>query len=251
MYIITGGGTGLGRALACELARRRESVLIVGRREKPLRETAACSADIRYFQADMTLAEDREQLKKYLAPFSIKGLIHNAGAIEPIVSLESITLSDWRHVMTTNVEAPLFLTQQLLPALRDGRVLHIGSGAAYFPVAGWGAYCSSKAALSMLTQCWQLEAQAPAFASVMPGIVETKMLDIIRQSSHMQPEKLAFFLKLTQENRLLLPETVALFLTWLLLDTDKEQYASKEWDIYDKSHHSAWLVKPHVVPDIM
>lgn len=233
------------------MASRDESVLIVGRREAVLKESAAYSTNITYFQADITVEHDRARLEKYLARFAIKGLIHNAGAIEPIVSLGSITVSEWRHLMMTNVEAPLFLTQQLLPALHNARVLHIGSGAAYFPVAGWGAYCASKAALSMLTQCWQLETKTPAFASVMPGIVETKMLETIRQSSHMQAEKLAFFLKLTQENRLLLPETVALFLTWLLLDTETAVYVSKEWDIYDQSHHAHWLVKPHVVPDIM
>ena len=44
------------------------------------------------------------------------------------------------------------------------------------------------------------------------------------------------------------PETVAAFLTWLLLDTETSEYVSKEWDIYDTSHHHGWLVPPHSVP---
>lgn len=251
MYVITGGGSGLGQALALSLAERNQRVLIVGRREVRLRETASMNRLISIFQADVTSSHDRERLHQYLKTQPmIQGFIHNAGVIEPIVGLDTISQTEWRQVMTTNVEAPLFLTQQLLDVLCQSRVLHIGSGAAYFPVAGWGAYCTSKAALSMLTRCWQLETQSPAFASVMPGIVETDMVDYIRQSTHMQPERLAYFLQLTESNRLLKPKTVALFLTWLLLDVDRDVFVSKEWDIYDKSHHQAWLIAPHVVPEI-
>ena len=106
----------------------------------------------------------------------------------------------------------------------------------------------SKAGLSMLTRCCQLEYDTVSFASVMPGIIDTPMQKEIRSSSRMDEDKSDFFKRLHEEKRLLSPETVAAFLTWLLLDTEASQYISKEWDIYDTSHHLDWLVPPFSVP---
>ena len=100
----------------------------------------------------------------------------------------------------------------------------------------------------MLTRCWQIESAGIAFASVMPGIIDTNMQATIRGASHMNPDKLDFFNRLKNNNKLLTPETVADFLCWLLLDLDVSTYCSKEWDIYDTTHHSAWLVPPNSVP---
>jgi len=100
----------------------------------------------------------------------------------------------------------------------------------------------------MLTRCWQLECSDMAFASVMPGIIDTDMQAVIRQASHMDQAKIDFFIRLKRNNQLLSPATVAIFLCWLLLDIDKTQYVSQEWDIYDQTHHQAWLVPPHIVP---
>jgi NAD(P)-dependent dehydrogenase (short-subunit alcohol dehydrogenase family) len=132
--------------------------------------------------------------------------------------------------------------------LAGGRVLNIGSGAAYFPIKGWAAYCVSKAALSMLTRCWQLESKIVAFTSVMPGIIDTDMQVIARSDMNPDMEHSGFYKKLKEDNRLVSPDTVAAFLTWLLLDVDKEIYVSQEWDIYDTKHHQDWLKLPNQVP---
>lgn len=249
MFVITGGGSGIGRALAHALATRGNDVFIIGRREEPLAETAAFSAHITYLCADVSTHEGREQVVKHVTKQQkMTGLIHNAGIIEPILPLTALDEKAWRQVMSTNLEAPLFLTQLLKEKLADSRVLHIGSAAAYFPVTGWSAYCVSKAGLSMLTRCWQLECREMAIASVMPGIIDTHMQAQIREASCMDPEKRNFFKQLKREAQLLSPATVALFLSWLLLDTDKARYVSQEWDIYDQTHHHEWLIPPHTVP---
>lgn len=249
MFVVTGGGRGIGRALAVALASRGESVLIVGRHDQTLRETAAFSPLINAIRADISLPEGRQKLAEFLhAVPVIRGLINNAGVIEPIAPISEIDEASWRHCMATNVEAPLFLTQLLIDKLVNGRVLNISSGAAYFPVEGWAAYCVSKASVSMLTRCWQLESTDVAFASLMPGIIDTDMQGKIRAATHMDPEKQDFFKRLKQHNQLLTPETVAAFLCWLLLDIDTVEYVSKEWDIYDTSHHAAWLISPNIVP---
>lgn len=251
MFVVTGGGRGIGSALAVALAARGKSVLIVGRHEDTLIETAASSARIHYFRTDVSSPEGRQQLAAYLQPVStIQGLIHNAGMIEPIAPIDNIDETSWRACMSINVDAPLFLTQLLRDKLVNGRVLNISSGAAHFPVVGWTAYCVSKAALSMLTRCWQMESSQIAFASVMPGIIDTHMQAQIRAASHMNAEKLEFFKRLKQDARLLSPATVAAFLCWLLLDISVPLYVSKEWDIYDRSHHSAWLIPPNIVPEL-
>ena len=249
MFVVTGGGSGIGKALAHALAMRGKSVLIIGRHQSTLKESANASSLIDYICADVSTPQGRQLITDRLEAVSaIDALVHNAGIIEPILPLAQIDEAAWRQVMATNVDAPLFLTRQLLDKLSDARVLNIGSGAAYFPVKGWAAYCVSKAALSMLTQCWQLECSSPSFASVMPGIIDTAMQEKIRDTTLMDPEKLEFFKSLKQQGQLLSTDTVAAFLCWLLVDIDKVRYQSKEWDIYDKTHHADWLVSPHTVP---
>lgn len=249
MFVISGGGTGIGAALAIELSRREFPVLIIGRHEKTLLQTAAHSKLISICIADVSTVLGREQIINCLRDIKkIQALVHNAATIEPLSQLEFMTQANWHLALETNLNAPLFLTQALLAKLNEGRVLHISSGAAHEPVGAWGAYCVSKAALTMLTRCWQIERQKPAFASVMPGIVDTQMQALVRHNAVMDKEKTSFFQRLKSEKRLVTPETVASFLTWLLLDLDSEMYSSKEWDIYDKSHHQAWLKSPHTVP---
>ncbi|KGP62776.1 sepiapterin reductase [Legionella norrlandica] len=248
MYLITGGGSGIGKALALALARRNKSVFIVGRRENLLQETASLSPNINYVCADISTPQGRELIHSGLDHIpQINALINNAGTLQPIVPLKEVSFEAWHQALNTNLDAALFLPQLLYKKLSGGRVLNIGSGAAYFPIHGWGAYCVSKAALAMLTQCWQIESRSVAFASVMPGIIDTDMQAIARHGSNMDPSQVNFYRRLKEHNRLISPETVAEFLAWLLLDIDKKIYVSKEWDIYDTTHHSAWLKPPHQV----
>ncbi len=249
MFVVTGGGRGIGRALANALAQRGKAVLIVGRHEEELRETQSSSSLIDYVCADVSLLKGRQIIADYVQDVPVlEGLVHNAGIIEPILPITDIDESSWNQCLRTNVNAPLFLTQILYQKLVGARVLNISSGAAHFPVAGWAAYCVSKAALSMLTQSFQIELPEVAVASVMPGIIDTSMQARIRNSVSMNPDKLDFFKNLKQNNQLLTPETVALFLCWLLLDIEPSVFTAKEWDIYDSSHHAAWLKPPFTVP---
>lgn len=248
VFIITGGGSGIGKALALALANRGKSVLVIGRREPLLQETAAASSFIKYVCADVSTSEGRNLIRVYLDNIpQISALVNNAGTLNPVAAIKDIQLDDWQHTFSTNLEAPLFLTQLLYDKLHHGRVLNVGSGAAYFAIKGWAAYCTSKAALAMLTQCWQQDSGSLSFASVMPGIIDTEMQAIARSGSSMDAEHVEFYRRLKQYKRLISPETVAEFFLWLLLDVEQAVYVSKEWDIYDTSHHSAWLNPPHQV----
>lgn len=248
MYVITGGGSGVGKTLALALANRGEQVCVIGRRERFLEQTASLSSNISYLCADVSTPEGREQIQSKLSGFAqIKALVNNAGTLEPMAPIKNISLKDWHQALNTNLDAALFLPQLLQNQLSNGRVLNIGSGAAYFPIQGWTAYCVSKAALAMLTRCWQLESHSIAFASVKPGIIDTEMQSIARQGRSMESSQIDFYRRLKEANRLIAPETVAEFLRWILLDVDVDRYVSREWDIYDKEHHNEWLKPPHQV----
>lgn len=248
MFIITGGGSGIGKALALSLDKRGKNVLIIGRREQLLKETAAAATNIQYFCADVATPDGLAAIKTHLDSVSqITALINNAGTLNPLSLLKDIEPQEWQHALSTNLNAPLYLSQMLYAKLNQGRVLNIGSGAAYFAIKGWGAYCVSKAALAMLSKCWHLESESVAFASVMPGIIDTDMQVLARSDENPDHDQGNFYKRLKEKGRLVAPETVAEFLTWLLLDVDAATYSSKEWDIYDTSHHAAWLKPPHQV----
>lgn len=248
MFVITGGGSGLGKSLALSLARQGKEVLIIGRRESLLKEVSAVAATIHYLCADVATADGRELIRSHLDSVpSITALVNNAGTLKPLSLLRTVAPDEWQNALNTNLNAAFYLPQMLYSKLNQGRVLNIGSGAAYFAMKGWGAYCVSKAALAMLSKCWQLESESVAFASVMPGIIDTDMQALARSDFNPDHDKGNFYKRLKEQGRLVTPETVATFLTWLLLDVDAKTYSSKEWDIYDESHHKAWLKPPHQV----
>jgi len=249
MFVITGGGSGIGRALALKLAQRGKKVLIIGRNVTNLEGVSVQNPNIKYFCADVSNQEDRLSIKQHIKETKIKALINNAGIIQPIAKITDITFPEWQQVMATNLDAPLFLTKLLITNLVGGRVLNIGSGAAHFPIFAWAPYCVSKAALFRLTECFQLEEDNIAFASVKPGIIDTDMQKEIRESTKMDDSKHDFFQKLFDEKKLISTEVVANFLSWLLLDIDVDKYKSKEWDIYDKEHQKYWLDGLQKVPD--
>lgn len=251
MFIITGGSRGLGAATARALVKLGKEVLIVGRRQQALEAVTKDTPNIHCLEADVASQDGQAKIIEHCQALpNIEGLIHNAGTIEPIAPIQTLSKKGWQQVLDTNLTAPLFITQGLYDQLQGARVLNIGSGAAYFAVQGWAAYCVSKAGLAMLTECFQLECPELPVAFVRPGIIDTEMQAQIRNADHQDPSKKQFFTDLKAEGGLVSAETVALFLCWLLLNTDKARYVSQHWDIYDVSHHDEWLTPPHAVPPL-
>jgi NAD(P)-dependent dehydrogenase (short-subunit alcohol dehydrogenase family) len=235
MILVTGGGSGLGRAIAAALADRGRDVLIAGRRRGALEATAAHAPErIAPVAADLTAADGRQAVVDTLADRTLAGVVHNAGTLDPIGPLRSVTLADWRHAMAVNVEAPLFLTQALLPRLAAGsRVLNISSGAAHKGYAGWGAYCTGKAALYMTAQVWRAELgdTGVLVGSVRPGVVDTPMQDHIREQTREAFPNVDRFIQLKQQGKLYRPATSADYVARVLLDSGDAAYADGEWDI--------------------
>lgn len=249
LAIVTGGGTGIGRALTAELVRHGLAVLIVGRREAPLQETrtelAGEPGSIEPVAADVATDAGRERIIGAVDSRPVRLLVHNAALLEPIAPLAEVSLVDWRQHQAVNVEGPLFLTQALLGPLAGGRVLQISSGAAHHPYASWGAYCSSKAALHMLYQVWreELRERNIQVGSARPGVVDTPMQAHIRTLDAERFPHVERFRHLKANQMLVKPADAARFLAWLLLATTDREFSAAEWDINECAERwRAWEV---------
>ena len=127
--LITGGGTRIGCALAKRFAAKGWQVIIVVGRSEILQDVVSQNPDsIRAITADVGKHEDRQIITSQVQePLHL--LVHNAAVLGPVGPLLEVSLDDWRSHMATNVEGPLFLTQELLPKLVEGsRVIHSSSG---------------------------------------------------------------------------------------------------------------------------
>jgi NAD(P)-dependent dehydrogenase (short-subunit alcohol dehydrogenase family) len=132
--IVTGAGSGLGRAIAHVLGESSVACVLVGRRADALEATAAGAvfpAGVLTVAADVTSADDRMRIvAATLERFRrIDILVNNAGVSgrSPLLAHDQ---ASWRRVMETNVEAIFFLSQAVLPTMRDqgyGRIVNIGS----------------------------------------------------------------------------------------------------------------------------
>jgi len=241
--LITGGGTGIGRALAERFAAKGWRVTIVGRRLELLQEVARDYPDkISIISADVGSIQDRQKIVAE-AKGTLDLLVHNAAVLGPVGPILDQSPEDWKSHMATNVEGPLFLTQALLPNLvENSRVVNISSGAAHQGIPGWGMYCTSKAALFMLGQLLkdELAQRNIWFGSVRPGIVDTPMQAEIRA---LEPENFPMveqFRQYKATGALVTSELVAQYLEWLLLKVSGAQLGEREWDIRDAEWQSAW-----------
>jgi benzil reductase ((S)-benzoin forming) len=231
--LVTGGGSGIGRALAKNLADKNVKVYIVGRRANKLEETKRYAADyIDPIVADVATVEGRQLIAKAVGNRPLSYLVHNAAVVEPLKTIDQMTLEEWRQHSAINLEAPLFLTQLLLPNLMSGsRLLNISSGLAHYALAGTGAYSISKAGLHMLYQVWneELAPRGILAGSFQPGVIDTEMQQVLRTNKQFVNQP--FFESLKSENKLVSAELVAEKLAWMLLEMDADEFVEKDWRI--------------------
>ena len=237
LALITGAGTGIGKAICLALLKRDCAILATGRRAEVLNSLKKESPErIFIVTSDVSTNSGRQTLLDALpAGYDLTYIVHNAGVITPVGPLSSLTEVAWRKHMAINAEAPLFLTQALMPHMKSGRILHISSGAAHFPIIHWTPYCTSKAALYMIYECLKLEFKQSNihFGSIMPGIADTPMQDTIRTFSSVQFPDVKRFQNYKAKKELVSPDKVGEFIAHLLLDVSAEVYSEKEWDMYD------------------
>jgi meso-butanediol dehydrogenase/(S,S)-butanediol dehydrogenase/diacetyl reductase len=186
--IVTGGGTGIGLAIAERFHKEGASVVICGRREDKLREAAAGIAENRdrfsWIPADVTVEDDIEKLLAFAAQKTgrIDILVNNAGVMR-FGTLAESNPSMWDLTMKLNVFAPWRLMVAALPYMKKaggGSIVNISSIAGIKAFPGAGIYCASKAALQSLSQVMAMEA-APERIRVniiCPAVVEDTELAV-------------------------------------------------------------------------
>jgi pteridine reductase len=177
--LITGGAKRLGRAIALEGARRGWDVVLLYLRSadaarKTTRELGALGARAVAFRVDLRRPAAFPAVAETLRRREIRVdlLVHNAAVFEPS-PIGRATPEHWDRVLETNLKAPFFLTQALLPRMRPGgSIVHIADAGGVAPWPGYAAYAASKAGLIMLTKVLA-RALAPRLRvnAVAPGLI--------------------------------------------------------------------------------
>jgi len=243
--IITGGGSGIGRALALKLAAAGSTVVIVGRRADALGKVAGKSPEqIFSCPSDVATPEGRAAIADFVGSRSVHVLVHGAASCQHI-PLTAIKEEDYQREQRINVEAPIFLTQALMANLKacqdKARVLMVSSGAADQAVPMMGAYCMSKAAMKMLWMHLRDELKDSAQVGYcVPGLVNTEITDSMATDSTFVLKE--FIAGRVQSGDIHQPEEVAGWMAALLdrkVCTD-EDFTQRENNI-DIPEHSCGL----------
>lgn len=167
--LVTGAGSGIGRALAIALCKDGWSLVLAGRREEPLMETAeACDyKQTLVVSTDITIAESVKHLfSQTMKTYDrLDLLFNNAGVSAPAKSLEELTLEEWQRVMTTNVTGTFLCSRVAFKIMKQqdpmgGRIINNGSIAAQVPRPHSTPYTASKHAISGLTKSISLDGRA-------------------------------------------------------------------------------------------
>ena len=188
--VVTGGGSGVGRAVALLLAREGWLVAIVGRRQSALDETVklagALSSSILACPADITDPEPVEKMsQRVLALFEkVDVLVNAAGTNTPKRSLAELSFGNYQHIVGTNLTGAYLCTQAFLPGMRraqSGVIVNIVSdaGKQASPKAG-PAYVVSKFGMAGLTQSINAEERGHGIraTSIFPGDIDTPILEL-------------------------------------------------------------------------
>jgi NADP-dependent 3-hydroxy acid dehydrogenase YdfG len=206
--VVTGAGSGIGKAMALALGELGAKLVLVGRRLDRL-EAVAAELDARGAKAHCypTDVADRTSVQNFTQSFTrdfdrLDILVHSAGAIRT-GNVADASIDDFDFLFRTNVLGPYMLTQALLPYLRQqrGQVVFVNSSCGVAPAAGKSQYTATKSALKAFADSLRAEVNADGIRvlSVYPGRTATPT----QEDVHAQEQKPY------RAERLLQPEDVA------------------------------------------
>ena len=223
--LVTGGGTGIGLAIANRLAAAGAKVTICGRDIERLRRVAADNA----FHAVWMDVTDEESVRhateaaaRQLGPINIH--VANAGIAES-QRFEDMSLEFWRRTLATNLDGAFLSIRESLRTMRQGnwgRIITIASVAGLRGLKNTSAYTVSKHGLVGLTRTLSEELMGSGITAnaICPGYVDTPMIDrnlddIAERTGKSREDALTALLRLNRDKRLIDPGEVAVTALWL------------------------------------
>ncbi|GGN46926.1 gluconate 5-dehydrogenase [Actinoplanes campanulatus] len=213
--VVTGGSSGIGRAMALALGRAGARIVLVARREAPMAEVVAelrgHGADAHAISADLA---DRAAVKavtsKIIEGYGEPDILVNSAGINLRPPLDELTDDVWDVTLAANLTAPFLLGQAFGPAMARrgwGRIINVVSQQAFRAYGNSGAYGAAKAGLVGLTR-----SQAEAWSqhgvccnAIAPGVVHTPLTDVV----FADPTKVAAHARRTMIGRNGVPEDFA------------------------------------------
>lgn len=158
--LITGAGTGIGRAVAQRYATEGAQVLVVGRTEATLKETSSFSDNIHYLVADIERTTDIEFVVAFVKEQygRLDILVNNAGWT-PVSPITALKMSEYDKVFSINVRALVEMTIHTLPMLIEsrGNIINMSSVICLNGVQNMSMYAGTKGAVEMFTKVWAKE----------------------------------------------------------------------------------------------
>lgn len=224
--LVTGGGSGIGAAIAERLARGGAHVLICGRRVPPLERVANELPNCSYRQTDVGDEGAVVELFSEMAPPDI--VVANAGAAES-APVERTDLALWSHMIDANLTSAFLVAREGVKVMKKGnwgRIVFVGSTAGLKGYPYVSAYCAAKHGIIGLTRSLALETARYGITvnAVCPGYTDTPMLEksidtITRETGMDATDARRALLSGNPMGRFIRPEEVASAVEWLCLDS--------------------------------
>lgn len=225
IYIITGVSRGIGEAITRKLIKPGNILFCASRslNEDLVDLASSLSVPLYYSEVDLTEVSACSLLIGDVFNRCDPGiinriaLINNAAMLEPVSRIEDLDVEAMQAHIALNLLTPAILISGFIRNTLGWNmpkvILNISSGASTIPYSGWSMYCSTKAALDMLTRTTGLEQSGKDYPvktfALAPGIVETAMQSFIRSLDENQFAEKEFFVKLKTEGKLLSASDVA------------------------------------------
>jgi len=187
VWVVTGGGSGIGRHVVLQLLERGSQVAAVDLRAENLEETSRLAAAGRRLSTHVLDITDRRATESLPgdvihAHGSVDGLLNNAGIIQPFEPVSELTYDAIDRVLNVNLMGTIYMVKSFLPILLarpEAHLANVSSMGGFFPFPGQTIYGASKAAVKLLTEGLYAELlESPVNVSVvMPGAVATEITE--------------------------------------------------------------------------
>lgn len=181
--IVTGGSSGIGKAIAQRFAQEGMDVVITGRHEDALKAVADADEHIHYVVADNSKTEDNARVVEFSKEqFGKVDVLVNSAGWCPVQDIKHITVEDFDRAFNLDARAVVDLTSKALPLLLEskGSIINLSSIGATHPGPNLSMYSGAKAAVEAFTKVWGVELAQDGVRvnAIAPGATESSIWDV-------------------------------------------------------------------------